>query len=353
MAAIHHQVIRVVKIVTLAFALTFSLSLLLLVAGFVYFDSPPTATPSSFEEGFISFEVRKGETPRTIGRRLEEEGIIKDYRFWYLLSRFGEGGQIQAGIYEIPFPASQRDIRSTLLLGAKEVLHKVTVPEGATLTRTARILDNASICSAEDFLRAASSQEILDIYSVPGETMEGFLFPDTYFFPSNYSARLVVKAMADNFFKRLAVIHPGALEMDPKELFRKVILASIVEREYRVSEEAGIMAGVFFNRLNIRMPLQSCATVEYVITEILGKPHPRVIYTRDTQINNPYNTYFVSGLPPGPISAPGSVALDAVFNPIESEYLYFRLIDGSAGRHYFSRTFDDHIRAGDLYVKGS
>jgi UPF0755 protein len=158
--------------------------------------------------------------------------------------------------------------------------------------------------------------------------------------------------MADTFFSRLGEIDGAALELSPGELERRVIVASIVEREYRVDEEAALMAGVFYNRLEIGMAMQSCATVEYVITEIQGLPHPEVLYTRDTEIRNPYNTYVRPGLPPGPISAPGRVALDAALHPVDSGYLYFRLVDAEAGRHYFSRTLDDHIRAGVLYVKG-
>jgi UPF0755 protein len=101
------------------------------------------------------------------------------------------------------------------------------------------------------------------------------------------------------------------------------------------------------------MALQSCATVEYVITEIQGKPHPETLYIRDTEIRDPYNTYIRPGLPPGPICSPGETALNAVFNPASSDFLYFRLIDPAAGRHYFSRTLDDHIRAGVFYLKGS
>jgi UPF0755 protein len=159
--------------------------------------------------------------------------------------------------------------------------------------------------------------------------------------------------MADTFFKRLAEIEPSAVEMDPVDLHNRVIMASIVEREYRIGEEAALMAGVFYNRLSIGMALQSCATVEYVITEIQGRPHPLVLYTRDTEIPNPYNTYIRPGLPPGPISSPGKLALDAAFHPQKNDYLYFRLVDPAGGKHYFSRTFDDHIRAGTLYVKGS
>jgi UPF0755 protein len=178
--------------------------------------------------------------------------------------------------------------------------------------------------------------------------------------------------MADTFFRRLGELSldaggvnaggvnaggsaaggVSALSLSPEELNRRVILASIVEREYRVDEEAPLMAGVFFNRLEIGMALQSCATVEYVITEIQGRPHPRVLYDRDTEIQDPYNTYNRPGLPPGPIAAPGMAALRAAFNPAPSDYLYFRLVNPDEGRHYFSKTFDEHIRAGALYLKG-
>jgi UPF0755 protein len=112
------------------------------------------------------------------------------------------------------------------------------------------------------------------------------------------------------------------------------------------------MAGVFHNRLRITMPLQSCATVEYLITEIQEKPHPRQLFNSDIEQIHPFNTYVNGGLPPGPISLPGRTALDAAFHPAQTDYLYFRLVDEAAGRHYFSKTLDAHIKAGALFVKG-
>jgi UPF0755 protein len=232
------------------------------------------------------------------------------------------------------------------------MLVRVTIPEEVTLKKTARILEDSGICGAEEFLAASASPEILESFNIPGPTMEGYLFPDTYFFPLAYPAAKVISAMAENFFRRLADIAPEASYMGAAELNDRVILASIVEREYRIRDEAALMAGVFYNRLDMRMALQSCATVEYIITEIQGRPHPEVIYNRDLEIRDPYNTYQQRGLPPGPISAPGETALRAAFEPRSSDYLYFRLIDDNAGQHYFSRTLDDHIRAGTLYLKG-
>jgi UPF0755 protein len=157
--------------------------------------------------------------------------------------------------------------------------------------------------------------------------------------------------MADTFFQRLEEIYPDFRNMTPDELNQKVIIASIVEREYMAADEAPVMAAVFFNRLRVGMALQSCATVVYIMTEVQGRPHPSRLFNRDLEIRSPYNTYLVPGLPPGPISSPGKVALAASFFPADSNYFYFRLVDERAGRHYFSNTLDEHIRAANFIVK--
>ena len=156
--------------------------------------------------------------------------------------------------------------------------------------------------------------------------------------------------MLKAFRDRLASI-PEASALNSKELHEKVILASIVEREYKVKEEAPLMASVFYNRLKIKMALQSCATVVYVITERLGKPHPDVIYDRDLKLDDPYNSYEHAGLPPGPISNPGLTSLRAAFYPATSRYLYFRLVDADAGKHHFSASLEEHLDARRLFIK--
>jgi UPF0755 protein len=329
----------------------------LAIGAFVYCNSPPDKPPEIQSEslhipgdGTAYIEVRDGESAMSVGRRLENAGIIRTRYFWNLLSRLN-AEYIKTGTYRFDIPATQLKIRSVLVSG-RQLLTRVTVPEGVTLRKTAQIMEDSGICEADAFLAAASDRRILDDYRVPGETMEGYLYPDTYLFPVGYPAPLVVRTLADTFFQRLEAISDDFLSMTAEELNNRVILASIVEREYRADDEAPVMAGVFYNRLETGMALQSCATVEYVITEIQGKPHPPVLYDRDIQIRNPYNTYIRPGLPPGPISAPGPVALKAAFYPDSNDYLYFRLVDPDAGRHYFSRTFDEHIRAGVLYVKG-
>jgi UPF0755 protein len=355
------QVLRAVyRVVKILLGVVILIALVSLGA-VIYLNAPPVS-PVSAEavdaggilriepDGTALFEVRGGESSFSVGGRLFRGGIIRSRVFWDLLSRF-DRNYIKSGTYRLSLPMTQLEIRS-LLVSGHQILTRVTIPEGVTLKKTAAILEDMGICPAEEFLAAAADPEILNTYRVPAAVMEGYLYPDTYRFSPGYPPALVVRAMADTFFRRLEEIQPDALKLSPQELHQRVILASIVEREYRMDDEAPYMAGVFYNRLAIGMALQSCATVEYVITEIQGRPHPEILYFRDTEIPDPYNTYTHPGLPPGPISAPGAVALRAVFNPVSSEYLYFRLVDPSQGRHYFSKTLDDHIKAGVLYVKG-
>jgi UPF0755 protein len=261
-----------------------------------------------------------------------------------------EKGLIKTGTYRVELPTSQLSIHR-LLVSGRQLLLRVTIPEGVTLSKMAKVLEEAGICGADDFLQAANDPDTAAMYGIPNKSMEGYLFPDTYLFPGDFPADRVVRSMKENFFKKIEAINPQVTTMGAQELNEKIILASIIEREYRVAEEAPLIAGVFTNRLRINMALQSCATVEYIITEIQGKPHPTHIYNQDLEIRDPYNTYQYPGLPPGPISAPGAVALRAAFSPENTEFLYFRVEDAALGKHYFSKTLDEHIRAGQLVLK--
>jgi len=333
-----------------------------LIGIIMYFNAPVQQNKNSYvfsqndaikqnDDGSFLIDIRKGESSQSVGLRLERTGLIKNRYFWNIICRLDKSF-IKTGSYKIIMPASQIAIYRILISG-QEVLYKVTVPEGVTLSKTARIIEEAGICSAQEFLSATEDKLVIGKYLIPNDSMEGYLFPDTYLFPAEYPAEKVVTTMADNLFSNLQKISPTILSMNPIELNEKIILASIVEREYRVEKEAPLMAGVFYNRLRINMALQSCATIEYIITEIQKRPHPSVLLFVDLEINNPYNTYIKPGLPPGPISAPGLTALKAVFFPEKTNYLYFRLEDVASGRHYFSRTYDEHIKAGQLITKPS
>jgi UPF0755 protein len=356
---------RAVRVVCGTLAALIALALVgggVAATAFMYLNAPPKEVPQTLREasstetlrlednGQVFIEIRSGESSYSAGQRLENAGLIRSRYLWNFLSWLDKK-HIKTGSYRFDYPATQLEIRSILVEG-RQILTRVTIPEGVTLKKIAAILEETGICEQEPFLQAASDPNILLEYRIPGLTMEGYLYPDTYLFPAPYHAAEVIRTMADTFFDRLAEAGENASSLSPDEINQKVILASIIEREYRAADEAPVIAQVFYNRLDIGMALQSCATVEYVITEIQGKPHPRVIYTRDTAIPDPYNTYVRPGLPPGPIAAPGRVALNAAFNPSSGDYLYFRLVNPDEGRHYFSKTLDEHIQAGTLYVKG-
>ncbi|MDR2480982.1 MAG: endolytic transglycosylase MltG [Spirochaetaceae bacterium] len=320
-----------------------------------YFNSPPkggvtvTDTVTLMDNEEIRMEVREGESVASVGMRLEAANLIKNDYIWYTIFRLKQG-YLRAGMYQFDQGLTLLSLYN-LFVSGKQMLVAVMIPEGSTLKKTALIMEEAGICEMKDFLDSARNEKIVHEYNIPADTMEGYLYPDTYYFSLRYPANLVVRSMADTFYKRLMKFGIDASMLSAKDLFKKVTLASIVEREYRIKSEAPVIAGVFQNRLDRNMRLESCATVEYIISEIQGKAHPKRLFNRDIEIANPYNTYLYKGLPPGPIASPGAVALNAVFNPSKTSYLFFRVVDPKTGKHYFSETFDDHIKAGELLVK--
>ncbi|MGA2764330.1 MAG: endolytic transglycosylase MltG [Spirochaetia bacterium] len=311
------------------------------------------SSPSRGAPGDRLFSIQRGETLSRISQRLQEEQFIRFAPLLDLVGRLrGTQGAFKAGYYRIPAGATTLSIHWLLVEGA-QTLEKLTIPEGWTSTKIARHLEAQGVCSAADFLAAVKSPELLSGFGVEGRSLEGYLFPDTYYVPRPFPADAMVELMVKTFFDAVARIDPGWRELAPGKLRQTLILASIVEREYRMPDEAPIIASVFYNRLQRNIGLESCATLEYIITEIQQKAHPEYITTDDEKVNSPYNTYKWAGLPPGPISNPGKTALEAAFHPAQTDFLYFVLRDPDAGRHYFSRDLSEHNQAKYLYLKKS
>jgi UPF0755 protein len=319
----------------------------LLAAAFLFLDSSPLRTNTADR----LFSIEKGETLAQISRRLHEQGFIRFPPLLDVLGRLkGTQSDFKAGYYRIPGGASTLAVHDLLVQGAQSI-GKITIPEGWTTGKIARHLEAEGICPAADFLAATRSPSLLAEFGVQGKSLEGYLFPDTYFVPRPFPAATFVELMAGTFFDNLGKVAPAWKGMGQGTVADTVIMASIVEREYRVDEEAPLIASVFYNRLRRNMGLESCATLEYIITEIQQKAHPEYITIDDEKINSPYNTYKWAGLPPGPISNPGRTALDAAFHPARTDYLYFVLRDANAGRHFFSRDLNAHNQAKYLYLK--
>ena len=327
------------------FVAAFALLLCSLVLFF--FSAPPRKDNTQAQ----LVKIRPGISPRQVGSELQSEGIIRSAFFFNLYIKIsGIDRQIKAGNYKFPDGAAMVTVASMLRDG-DTAKAKVVIPEGFLVRQIGQELEKAGVCSQTSFLLATRDKGLIHELGLNVENLEGFLFPDTYYFDVESEPNDVVRKMVANFVKTVSGIVGNAENFGSKEFYDKLILASIVEREYRVPSEAKLIASVFNNRLKIGMALQSCATVVYVITEKLGRPHPEVVTYKDLAIPDAYNTYLHPGLPPGPICNPGEVALDAVFNPTKSQYLYFRLLSNETGQHRFSRTFDEHVQA-VIPVKG-
>jgi UPF0755 protein len=322
-------------------------ALFCLAAIAAWLDSGPVPRAS----GDRLFSIRKGESLSRIAERLQEERYIRFAPLLDLLGRIrGTAGSFKAGYYRIPTHASTARIHDLLVSGAQS-LGKVTIPEGWTVSKIAGHLEAQGVCPAADFIAAARSSPLARKLGAPAGSLEGYLFPDTYFVPVPFPAETLAEIMVKRFFETLGEVAPNWKDMAPAALQEKVIVASIVEREYRIADEAPRIASVFYNRLRRNIGLESCATLEYIITEIQGKAHPEYISIEDKKIDSPYNTYRWAGLPPGPISNPGRVALAAAFRPARTDFLYFVLQDPQAGRHHFSRDLSEHNQAKYLYLK--
>lgn len=310
-------------------------------------DEPTGLVP---EQG-RRFSVTAGEGGAAVARRLEREGLIRSEALFRLLMKAkGQGASLKAGDYLIGPAMRSSDILAVLVEGRQELL-RLTIPEGATLRAVAAAAESAGVATAAQVLEAARDPALAERLGLAAPSADGYLFPDTYLLPRDSGGERLVELMVRTFTRRLGEAVPEAAALSPKQLHERVVLASIVEREYRVPSEAPLMASVFLNRLRIGMALQSCATVVYVMTERQGKPHPSRLYDRDIRMPDPYNTYMQPGLPPSPISNPGLTALVASLRPASTRYLYFRLVDEDTGTHHFSETLDEHVGAASLKTK--
>lgn len=273
---------------------------------------------------------------------LVARGVIASPRWFRLVARLtGNDRAIQSGIYDLPRGASARQVLEILTTGGG-VLVRFTVPEGLTLAEVGALAEQQLAIPAESVLAAARDSALRREFGVTAPTLEGFLRPETYFVPLTISGRALVREMASAFradwdttWDRRA----AELGLDRTGF---VTLASIVEGEARVAAERPVIAAVYLNRLRIGMPLQADPTVQYAIQQQTGSRKDR-LFLRDYEVESPWNTYLIPGLPPGPVGLPGRGALEAVARPADVPYLFFVAAD--SGRHVFTRTYAEHLRA--------
>ena len=274
---------------------------------------------------------------------LTAHGVIGSPRWFRLLARVrGVDRSVQAGVYEFGPGLSAWEVLDILSRG-KAAAQRFTVPEGLTVEELA-VLAAQRLGIPADSLRAAAADTAAarEILGLQVRSFEGFLRPETYTLPIGVGARELVRVMAEGFRKQWKPEWAAQLDSLKMSRLELVTFASIVEGEARVDDERETIAGVYHNRLRIGMPLQADPTVQYAIALKTGKRKPR-LFEKDYQFPSPYNTYLNRGLPPGPVNSPSLRSIEASLYPARVPYLYF--VAGAEGRHVFSRTYAEHLRA--------
>ena len=325
------------------FAIFLTALLVLILCGFAvlyfgYFLVSPAGTEKT-EEIFV---VKKGSGLRAIAAQLEERGLIKGNNL-FMLWAYVRGGarDIKAGEYSLNQSMAPVKILHILTSGAVKT-YSFTIPEGLSAEQIADVLQRRNLVNKRDFIYLIHDKALVASYHVEGESLEGYLFPDTYVISRGIGARDLIDLMVNRFWEVFnSLVEGRKLPMPVKDI---VTMASIVEKETGMAEERPIIASVFFNRLKKRMRLESDPTVIYGLKDFSGD-----LKRKDLRAPSPYNTYLHRGLPPGPIANPGMEALKAVINPLETDYLYF--VSKNDGSHHFSSTLEEHNRAVYKYQK--
>ena len=307
----------------------FLASSLFVASTFYNFSGPKTVAP-------FSVEVQKGGSLRQVAKQLKQAEVISSVNKFVLLAKLmGKEQNLRWGEYEFNQQGAHPiDVLRQITEGELKK-YKVTVPEGYNSQQIAELLQYHELVDAIAFEDYVLSEEAAEKHSVPGPTLEGYLFPTTYFLRKGMTAVELADEMVLNYKKTITDEMRQRMEklrMSEREV---VTLASIIEKETSEKDERGQISAVFHNRLQKNMRLQADPTVIYGINQFDGN-----ITKKHLQTYTPYNTYRIKGLPPGPIASPGKAAIEAALFPEQSDFLYF--VANDKGAHDFSRTYKEH-----------
>ena len=292
-------------------------------------------------EGTETFvEIPSGSGPVTMGRALEQAGVVANVTaFRTAVWVRGAGRKLQAGEYRFEGPLTPIQVVDRIARG-EVYLRPLTFREGLTIRQMAKVFEDGGFGTAKDFVAAASNPEAIRDIDPEARDLEGYLFPDTYTLPRRLTATQLVDRMVGRFERTLTpeLRHKAAARgLSVRQL---VTLASLVEKETGKEDERPLVAAVYSNRLKVGMGMQADPTVIYAL-ERAGR-YDGNLTREDLRFDSPYNTYRYSGLPPGPIAAPGRASLEASADPADVPYIYF--VSRNDGSHAFASTLDEHNR---------
>jgi len=292
--------------------------------------------PLRFTSRVVEVPAHKGITE--VAEILDDAGVIRS-RVGFVLLALARGSfrSLKAGEYQIP-PGTNTVKVLELLEGGKVLQHLVTFQEGSTLGELARQLVTERLAPAEDVLRVAKDAVFLKTLDIQADSVEGYLFPDTYQFVKGMTPEEILARMVARMREKISPETLAEARQREMTTHQLLTLASIIEKEAVESSEMPLISAVFWNRLKRDMPLQADPTVQYAV----GKDRKRLT-REDLQVDSPYNTYRRQGLPPGPIASPGRAAIQAAARPAKVGYLYFVAMDDRF--HTFSTNLADHNAA--------
>ncbi|MCS6950703.1 MAG: endolytic transglycosylase MltG [Armatimonadota bacterium] len=280
--------------------------------------------------------VTPGMTARQIGQKLQAQGLLRNARaFEWVVRLRGWSGRLQPGTYELRPSMSPWQIAQTIAEG-RVATSWVTIPEGYTVRQIAQLMQERGIADAQEFLRLATEEGDTFRASFPlPKNLEGYLFPNTYRLPRGTGARAAIQTMLSLLEREVYQKYREEMERSGFTFHEILTIASLIEREAKVSQDRPLISAVIRNRLKRGMRLEIDATVLYA----LGTHKSRVLY-RDLEVDSDYNTYRRHGLPPGPIANPGVACVEAALRPADVDYLYY--VARPDGSHIFTRTLQEH-----------
>lgn len=288
----------------------------------------------------VIVQIPRGASAGDIGRVLAGRGVIRSALGFRLLAHFaGNSARLQPGAYKLSPSMTPLAVLDKIAKGDAYALW-ITCPEGFTIRQIGKRLEVEGAGDADRFCRLAGfcGASFPTSFPHPLDSLEGYLFPDTYLAPVGEPEEKFIREMLACFERKVAVPLAADISASGMSLHEVVTFASLIEREAKIPKERALVSAVLRNRLRRNMRLECDATVLYA----LGRHKNRVLY-RDLDVDSPYNTYRYAGLPPGPIANPGLASIRAALHPARVDYLYY--VARPDGSHIFSRTFAEHQRA--------
>ncbi|MEW5801210.1 MAG: endolytic transglycosylase MltG [bacterium] len=290
-------------------------------------------------------EIQKGMSITEISYLLKKEKIIRDVWLFNLLTRLKPGMIIKAGEYKLDSAMKLNTLHLLdILQEGKTVCHKVTIPEGCTIRQVAGILAGRDLADQEKFIEVANDPNLARQLGIEADSLEGYLFPDTYYFSKGLPEKSVAEAMVARFHKAIPLEWEERCREMEFNLHQIITLASLIEKETSMQEEKPLISATYHNRLRDGMRLQCDPTVIYSLGSFNG-----TLTREHLSIDSPYNTYRICGLPPGPIANPGADSIRAALYPVKVGYRYF--VSKNNGTHQFSCTLKEHNKAVGKYQK--